>query len=622
MKHSLVLRMSLPSLLLQWLSTTIAIRHRDGLNICYSGYGIAYLSPAMDFNVKNKDPINQQTKKTPWLLTIGAASALVVGGAAAYWVLTHPGRVGTLPTGAAVIPQDALMVISVSTETAQWQQLREFGTPRSQAAFDQNLAQMRDRLLTAQGFDYGRDIQPWVGSEVTLAFLAPKVNSAPADPTQPPIVPPAQPTVLVLPIADPLKAKAILEQPRAGQGGKLSDRTYKDVQIKETQGALHQTYGFAALDGQLLVIANDPTAMNRAIDAYKGGAALAATPGYATALGQIQADQPFARLYFNISASSANAIQLPSAQALSQLQQSQGLAATVAIAPEGVQVKSISWLKPDSQRKFEVKNAAKNMPNNLPADTLMMASGGDLKRFWQDYTQGFTAKLFNLPDPDNLRKGMKSAIGMELDSDFLAWMEGEYTLAMVPASASASPKFPVGLVFMVQANDRRLAEKSLKQLDEVMTSKYKFKVEAGKVEEQSVVNWSSADGVSVTRGWLDGNVAFLTLGAPIANTFLPKPAHNLPTNELFSQSTTSQLDPNNGRFFINVDRVLELKSFPLIQMLPTNRIVMESMRSIGVTAALSSERSARYDVFIALKKGEKPGALPPASPSASPSPSP
>ncbi len=571
----------------------------------------------MDLNVK--DPI-KQTKKNPWLFTIGATSALVVGGGVAYWALTQPERMGTLPTGAAVIPQDAVMVISVSTAPPQWQQLREFGTPRSQAAFDQTLVQIRDRLLTAQGFDYVRDIQPWIGPEVTLAFLAPKVNPAPADPNKSPIPPQAQPTVMVLPIADPLKAQAILAQPRPGQAGKVSDRTYKDIQIKETQGASNQSYSVAALDGKLVVIANEPAAMDRAIDVYKGGAALATTPGYANALGQIQTDRPLARLYFNVSASSANSIQLPSAQALSQLQQSQGLAATVAIAAEGVQVKSISWLKPDSQRKFEVKNTAQNMPNNLPADTLMMASGGDLKRFWKDYTQGFTAKLFNLPDPDNLRKGMKSAVGLELESDFLEWMQGEYALAMVPAPSGASPKFPVGLVFMVQANDRRAADKSLKQLDEAMASKYKFKVEEAKVEGQSVVNWSSSDGVNITRGWLDGNVAFLTLGAPVASTFLPKPARNLPTNELFSQSTASKLDPNNGRFFINVDRVLELKSFPLIQMLPTNRIVMESMRSIGVTAALSSERSARYDVFIALKKGEKPGALPPASPSASPSP--
>ncbi len=77
---------------------------------------------------------------------------------------------GELPVGSEVIPQDALMTISVSTDTGQWDKLREFGTPQSQAAIDQNLAGARDRILTANGFDYDRDIKPWIGREVTVAF--------------------------------------------------------------------------------------------------------------------------------------------------------------------------------------------------------------------------------------------------------------------------------------------------------------------------------------------------------------------------------------------------------------------------------------------------------------------
>ncbi len=34
------------------------------------------------------------------------------------------------------------------------------------------------------------------------------------------------------------------------------------------------------------------------------------------------------------------------------------------------------------------------------------------------------------------------------------------------------------------------------------------------------------------------------------------------------------------------------------------------MRSIGVTAAVSDQRSMRYDIFVALKKVENSGSLP------------
>jgi hypothetical protein len=35
----------------------------------------------------------------------------------------------------------------ISTDQGQWQQLREFGTPQTQAELDKNLVQLRDRLL-------------------------------------------------------------------------------------------------------------------------------------------------------------------------------------------------------------------------------------------------------------------------------------------------------------------------------------------------------------------------------------------------------------------------------------------------------------------------------------------
>jgi len=50
-----------------------------------------------------------------------------------------------MPVGANIIPQDALLTLSLS-DSAQWQVLREFGTPQTQAELDKNLAQLRDRF--------------------------------------------------------------------------------------------------------------------------------------------------------------------------------------------------------------------------------------------------------------------------------------------------------------------------------------------------------------------------------------------------------------------------------------------------------------------------------------------
>ena len=122
---------------------------------------------------------------------------------------------------------------------------------------------------------------------------------------------------------------------------------------------------------------------------------------------------------------------------------------------------------------------------------------------------------------------------MDLEQDFANWMDGEFSLALLPVPSGSSPLNPVGVTMMVQASDRRAAEKALTQLDETMGRKYNFKIEPNKVANQDVVLWKMPNGeTSVTRGWLDNNIAFLTLGGPVAATFLPRSEEH--TSELQS----------------------------------------------------------------------------------------
>ncbi len=578
-------------------------------------------------NVKPKS----RSKKLPLLLTLGASALLIGGGAVTYWLISRQGRLSVMPVGASVVPQDALMVVSVSTASDQWERLRSFGTPRSQAAFDQNLAQFRDRFLTRRGLEFQRDVQPWVGKEATLAVLSPQLGVTIPAPSQPALPANSEPMIMVLPIADPVKAKAVLDQSPATKTGQWSTRKYKGVDIRETMGNPDQSVSIALLDAQLVLVANTPKAIDQAIDTYKGGKALSGTPGYGDALGQINAERSLARIYVNIPAlvnsSATNSNRpVPSQGLMTQLQQNQGLAATAILEPDGIQFKTVWWLTPDSKQRFEGKNNAKMMSSRLPAETLRMASGSDLKQFWQEFTQGASSSLVRyifpqglLSNPEKLRQGIKSAVNLDLEDDLLNWMQGEFSLALIPSAQKSATNSPTSLVFMVQSNDRRTAEKTLKQLDDVMASKYTFKVEATRIEGQSVVNWSLPTGdVSVTHGWLDGDVAFLSLnlGTPATPSFLPKPANPLSESEAFRKVTKTTLERTNGHFFMDVDRALSLNNFfPLLQLPPMNRTVLEATQSIGVTSAVARDRTTRYDIFVTLQKGNKPGALP--SPNAS-----
>ncbi|MBD1999200.1 DUF3352 domain-containing protein [Leptolyngbya sp. FACHB-541] len=581
-------------------------------------------------------------RKSTLLLLSGAAIALVAGGIGAYWLLARRLPAGGLPVGMDVLPQTALMTLSFSTDESQWRTLRQFGTDETQTSLNQTLADLRDRLLTANGYDYKRDIQPWVGDEITVAFLSAQSpvaegeESEESEESEPPILQPQedpQTAVMILPIEDPARAQQILTEPKSEQGATLSERDYQGVQIREFESA-GETYSAAVLDNRLLVITTAGDAIEQVIDTSKGGASVAQTPGFNQALRQIVAPQPFARIYVNAPAAraiaSAGSPQALPPQNLTPLQNNRGIAATVTLESEGLRFQGVAWLDPDSETVYEVKNGDDKLPDLLPAETLLMASGGNLQRFWQDYSQRAEMNPISPLSPENLRTGLNNLTGLDLEEDLISWMGGEFSLSVIEIPSSAEPPAEpgtvgtrAGVLIMVKASDRAAADATLAELDELVGDRYRFQVQETDIEGQPVVQWTSPlSGLTITRGWLEGDVAFLAFGANLAQTILPQPDASLVASQPFEQSVDLEFDPNNGHFFVNVDRLLSEDSpVPVPNLPPANEAFIQAIRAIGVTAAIQDRHSTRYDVRVLLDKTDRPSELPaPSVPPASPSP--
>jgi Protein of unknown function (DUF3352) len=545
------------------------------------------------------------TKNNKLLLPTLATSLLVGGGIAAYWLWIQPQKLAQLPLGTNVIPQDALLTVSVSTEPGKWQQLRDFGTPQTQSILDNYLVGLRDRFLTSNGYDYQKDIQPWVGKEATFAIVS----------TQP--APGSQAMLMVLPIAKPDLAASLLA--KSSTLSKTNKQTYQGIQVTTTAN-----YSATVLDNRLLIISDNLKATERAIDTYQAQNSLLKMPGFQERFGEIAQKNHFAQIYVNIPAAARLVASNPKklSPQIAQLQQNQGLATTINLEPEGIKFKSVSWLKPDSDRVHLVQNNAGKMQRLLPAETLMMVSGGNLQQLWLDYLQSAKTNPLSPVPPENLRAGVKNTTGLDLDDDLLRWMDGEFALAVIPATTKvdASPNdFALSLAFMVQAKDPDKARKAFKEIDRVISSQYQFKIQETQVAGKPVVNWIAPYGtLTATHGWLDNNVAFFTLGAPLADKIIPQPSINLASTEQFQKAVPSELNPNNGQFFLNINSTF--KNLPLPQVIPNQQVVLEAVRSVGVTTAVKDRHSIRYDVFMMLNKAGKPQPLP--SPGISPSSSP
>jgi hypothetical protein len=568
----------------------------------------------------------KKNKKPSLVLTLSAAGLLIGAGSLAYWLLAQRQISSSdLLVGANIIPGDALFAVSLTTDPQQWQKLRQFGTRETQTELDKNLVQLRDRFLTNNGYDFQKDIAPWVGNDVTIAILAPAIGNKPAPKpvtTNEDTASDQQSMVMVLPIKNPEIAKNILAQPKILKQGKWIDRIYQGIAIKQNQGQTGENFSAALLDGRFLVITDNPKATERAIDAYKNKTSLATTGGFAENFPKIANYQRFAQFYINVPTAAKIAAASPNrplpAQVLAQLQNNQGLAGTITLESEGIRFKGVSWLNPNSQRVLGVENKAGQMQSRVPAETLMMLSGGNLQRLWGDYVLTSQGNPLSPIAPEQLRGGVKSLINLDLDKDLLSWMKGEFSLSLIPSTPKAgSPDdFRSGLVFMVQASDayngqslRQSAEASLKQLDDVMRNQYQFQVQPGKVAGQPVVNWVSPYGtLTATHGWLDGDVAFLVVGAPITDKIVPRPNNTLASTIPFQQTVPTEPNPTNGQFFLDVERTV--KNFPLPTLIPNQQSLLDATRSIGMTSAVSDSRSNRYDIFIALKKVTNMTALP------------
>jgi hypothetical protein len=575
-------------------------------------------------------------KKYPLAAPIAGAVLLVVGGVTIFWWINrNTFTPGTLPVGANLIPQDALMVVTVNTDVQQWRQLRSFGTTNSQPAFDQTLVGLRDQIFNQNGINYDQDIAPWVGPEVTIAQLSPQSELSDESTEVPSSLSP-QPMIAVLPIGDPLRAREVLLKPKDLPQRQWSERTYKDIKIREAQSSINPDpkgqapnpppLQLAVVENRVLVVTNSARSMNQAIDSFRDPKlSLVQTPGYASALGQIQQPvRPFITLYRNvpgaINSAAKNFDRSISQKNQEWIDQAQGWATVANLKEDGIELRNIAWLKPDSQRKFAVKNDAKSLYKKLPDATLGMVAGGDFERFWQDYSRDYITYPIQPFDPNLFNKAIQSSLGLNWEKDFLSWMKGEFTIAMVPMPGDAAKTMPVGIMALVKTNDRRAAEKAIKQLDDAMISRQNYKVAPGKFNNEPVINWSDPlTGTTVTHGWMGDNVAFFSLGGPVTATFFPNVQASLGDDPKFKRSALASLgqpqkDPN-GFFFFNVERVLSLPTLPpLLRWLEPYRDQAEAVQAIGVNAVTSSDRTMRFDALVQLKKGANPGPLPLALP--------
>ncbi|WP_225886798.1 DUF3352 domain-containing protein [Pseudanabaena sp. ABRG5-3] len=555
-----------------------------------------------------------QTKQSTLLMYIGIGAAVVAtgaGGAYFYFSQRSQATKGILGAAAA-IPQEAQIVMAFNTKSEPWNKLAQFGTPASQKLISDGITKSPlNSLLVQSKTEYGRDVQPWLDGYVMTALVP---NSAQ------PQAPAA--TLVIAPTRDRSKSDAFLTKYREAltqQGARFTSKQYKDVTYYESPTRdPNNSVVTADLGGQYVALSTSPALMQQAIDTYKGtSSSLAKKPIFAKIYGsanQTKIADPLLQVYLD----GEVALEFIGSQAKLNLNESaitqsrrelDAMTLTGGTQKEGLRFEINTYLKNENSNPL-INNEAKVL-NLLPQETFLLVSGVNLYQSWQSLVAQSKGNASSAQLIDQIRKGVKDTTKLDLDQDILKWMNGEFAIAAIPNNQGilASPGF--GFVAIAQASDQNVAQAALDKIDKAAQSSSGLlpkgvELKPKQIGDKSVVTWAIANTTIATRGSLDNNFVFWSMG-DLADTFVPKPARNLPESSPFQILTTGLPKSNGGYFYLNMttaltlaDRLLppEVKSNPSFTEV---RAVLDAINGISVTSTNVDAKTTRLDFLFTLK---------------------
>lgn len=544
---------------------------------------------------------------------IGAAAIAVVGGGAYFYFVQRSQAIKGILGAAAVIPQEAQVVMAFNTKADPWNKLAQFGTPASQKLIGEGITKSPlNSLLVQSKTDYSRDVQPWLEGYIMTALVP---NAAQ------PQAPAA--TLVIAPTRDRNKSDAFLVKYREAltqQGARFTSKQYKDVTYHESPSRdPNNSVVTADIGGQYVAIATSPTLIQQAIDTYKGSnPSLAKKPIFAkiySAANQTKITEPLLQVYLDGEVAlefigSQAKLNLNEAAIAQSRRELDAMTLTGGTQKEGLRFEINTYLKNDNFNPL-ANNEAKVL-NLLPQETFLLVSGVNLYQSWQSLVSQAKGNASSAQLIDQIRKTVKDSTKLDLDQDILKWMNGEFAIAAIPNNQGilANPGF--GFVAIAQTSDQTAAKNALEKIDKAAQSTSGGLLPKGvelkpkQIGDKSVVTWAIGNTNVATRGTLDNNFVFWSMG-DLADMFVPKPARILPESSPFQILTTGIPKSNGGYFYLNMTTALSLADRLLPPEVKSNpnfteiRSVLDAINGIAVTSTNVDAKTTRLDFLFTLK---------------------
>jgi len=566
-------------------------------------------------------------------LIAGVLALLGLSAGGFYWLTTQTplnllaGGPTTTPAAAVFVSKQAPLLASMLVNPDRLEALRQvFATPEERSRSHAEFEQIKKSFLGNTGLDYSRDIQPWIGDEITLAVITPDLDGDSSN---------GKETGFLLAVSSQNidRSQQFLDsywrkQSRADKT--VQSELYKGIQLNYKKSltankksatispfnpfslpnsTLPSSFATAAIGGSsnsgsnpsFVLFANSPNVIRDAINNVEAATLnLNNSPEYQKALQQLTQGR-IALAFVNLPQSATE--QNPQVSLNS-------LAVAVGVNRRGLLAQTAlvtSRENTDSPTLSEPVQALKYIPSASP----FAVASTDLRNFWADLSSAVSANPEVSKLVDRTLADIQQLWGVNLPQDIFDWVQGEYALAVLPNSSNS-----VDWIFATEKSAD--SQKAIDKLDEIARSK-EYSIGSFTLRNQKITAWTQlttsqnlgkknrksaieteAKGVRATVGKYE---IFTTSVESMDAALEAAETGSLVANQDFQTSIEPLPPSNDGYFYLDwpSSRAIWEKQIPLLRLIELSaRPLFDHLRSLTVTSTGEITGIRKATIFMRL----------------------
>ncbi|TAG57416.1 MAG: DUF3352 domain-containing protein [Oscillatoriales cyanobacterium] len=568
-------------------------------------------------------------------LIAGVLALLALSAGGFYWLSTKTplnllaGGPTTTPAAAVFVSKQSPVLVSMLVNPDRLEALRQiFASPEERSRSHAEFEQIKKSFLVNTGLDYSRDIQPWIGDEITFATTTPDFDDRELNN--------GKQTGFLLAVSSQNadRSQEFLTsywQKESRKEKTVQSEVYKGVKIyyKESpitnpkkdsiwsfnslslpNSTLPPSFATAAIGGSsdsgsnssFVLFANSPNVLRDAIDNVESANRnLNNSPNYQKALQQLTQGR-IALGFVNLPqpATEKNPQVSPNSLAVAIGVNRRGLLAQTALVTSGDKTAIPTLSAPVQALQY------------IPSASPFTVASTDLRNFWTDLSSAVSTNAEASKLVDRAIADLQENWGVNLPQDIFNWVQGEYALAVVPSSSNTPD-------WIFAAEKSADAQKAIDKLDEIARSK-EYSIGNFTLRNQKITAWTQlttsqsydvnnnsksaieteAKGVRATVGKYE---IFTTSVEAMDAALKAAETGSLVANQDFQTSIEPLPPANDGYFYLDwpSSRAIWEKQIPLLRLIELSaRPLFDHLRSLTVTSTGEITGIRKATIFMRL----------------------